>query len=233
MTVTSPRAHSRLVADAITLLCSLAAVMAWDLSGLDLAISRSFGTAHGFAWRDHWIASEVMHSHARQVGWGLLGLLIVNVWKPLPFARTLTRPERLRWLVSTLACACIVPLVKLVSATSCPWSLAEFGGSVAHYVPHWALGIKDEGPGHCFPSGHASTAFSFFTGWFALRDRAPRIARRWLLATLFFGALLGGVQVMRGAHYVSHPMWTAWICWSISALLAHRGPARAWVPMPH
>jgi membrane-associated PAP2 superfamily phosphatase len=233
MTVTSPRAHSRLVADAITLLCSLAAVMAWDLSGLDLAISRSFGTAHGFAWRDHWIASEVMHSHARQVGWGLLGLLAFNVWKPLPFALTLTRQERLQWLVSTLACACIIPLVKLASATSCPWSLAEFGGSVAHYVPHWALGIKDEGPGHCFPSGHASTAFSFFTGWFALRDRAPRIARRWLLAALFFGALLGGVQVMRGAHYVSHPMWTAWICWSISALLAHRGPARAWVPMPH
>ena len=39
--------------------------------------------------------------------------------------------------------------------------LAEFGG-VAQHVSHWSLGVLDGGPGHCFPSGHASSAFAFF-----------------------------------------------------------------------
>lgn len=220
----APQAHSQLTTDATVLLCLAAAVLAWDLSGLDLVLSRWFGTPQGFAWRDHWFTSEWMHAHARQLGWALLATLAVNVWKPLPFARALTRSERAQWLASTVACACIVPLIKHVSTTSCPWSLAEFGGTVARYVPHWVLHASDAGPGGCFPSGHASTAFSFCGGWFALRARAPRAARWWLLATVLSGALLGWVQVMRGAHYLSHPLWTAWICWTASTVLAQGPP---------
>ena len=33
---------------------------------------------------------------------------------------------------------------------------------------------------------------------------------------LALGALFGAAQVMRGAHYVSHVLWSAWICWTLS-----------------
>jgi len=120
-------------------------------------------------------------------------------------------------------------LLKLGSLTSCPWSLAEFGGT-ATYVSHWAFGQADGGPGRCFPAGHATAAFCFLPGWFILRRAAPVAARRWLIATLFAGAVLTMVQVVRGAHYVSHSLWTGWFCLLLGVVLVHairgRGPGR-------
>jgi membrane-associated PAP2 superfamily phosphatase len=119
-------------------------------------------------------------------------------------------------------------LLKQLSLTSCPWSLAEFGGSARH-VSHWAWGVADGGEGRCFPAGHATAAFCFLPGYFALRAAAPVAARRWLLAVLGAGAVLGVVQVMRGAHFASHSLWTGWFCWAfaLAALqAAGAGPRR-------
>jgi membrane-associated PAP2 superfamily phosphatase len=207
--------------DLLAVLAGLFAICLWDVSGLDLPLTRWFGTAGGFPWRDQWVMSALLHDSAKYPAWLVFGLLLVGVWMPLPFARKLARPERVWWLVTTLGCVVLIPLLRRESATSCPWSLVEFGGHVARYVPHWHLFQRDGGPGRCFPSGHASTAFSFLAGWFALRGRAPRAAKAWLLVTVAVGLLFGWVQVMRGAHYLSHSLWTAWICWATTALSFH------------
>ncbi|MBG6079176.1 membrane-associated PAP2 superfamily phosphatase [Rubrivivax gelatinosus] len=199
---------------------ALVPVVAWDASGLDLAVQRLFGSADGFAWRSHWFTSLVLHQGGRALAWVVVALLALNVVKPL-LGCALTRGERLRWLLVTLVVFAVVPLVKDASATSCPWSLAEFGGN-ASYVSHWRWGVGDGGPGRCFPSGHATSAAAFFTGWFALRRQHPRAARLWLAAVLMLTVLLGGAQVMRGAHYVSHVLWAAWLCWGVATLTAPR-----------
>jgi membrane-associated PAP2 superfamily phosphatase len=59
------------------------------------------------------------------------------------------------------------------------------------------------------------------------------VARRWLIAALAAGLLLGLVQQLRGAHYLSHTLWTAWICWAVGFAIdafLHRGSAdlRGW-----
>ena len=194
-------------------------LLAWDFSGQDIVLTRAFGTTQGFAWRNHWLTSEVMHGWVRSIGWIVFAALLVSIWRPWGFMRALTRGERARWVVVTGLCAALIPLLKKASATSCPWSLAEFGGGAAQYVPHWMLGVRDGGSGGCFPSGHAATAFAFLGGWFVLRAKAPRAARWWLGLTLLAGAVLGWVQVMRGAHYLSHSLWTAWVCWTAAALI--------------
>jgi len=107
----------------------------------------------------------------------------------------------------------VVSSLKSLSATSCPWDLAEFGG-VARYASHWALGMVDGGGGRCFPAGHASAGFAFVGGYFALRRRQPRAARLWLAASLAAGLVLGGAQQVRGAHFMSHTLWTGWLCWT-------------------
>ena len=33
------------------------------------------------------------------------------------------------------------------------------------------------------------------------------------------GTLFGGVQVARGAHFVSHVLWSAWMAWGINVTL--------------
>lgn len=201
-------------------LAALLPVLAWDAGGLDLPLERLIGGPEGFAWRSHWLTSTVLHEGGRALAWVVVVMLALNVVKPL-LGCALTRAERLRWLLTTLVIFAVVPLLKSGSATSCPWSLAEFGGQAAH-VSHWRWGVADGGPGRCFPSGHATAAAAFFTSWFALRRRHPRAARLWLGTTLVLTALLGGAQVLRGAHYLSHVLWAAWLCWAAAAATAPR-----------
>ncbi|MBL8343842.1 MAG: phosphatase PAP2 family protein [Rubrivivax sp.] len=217
----SRQARSTALRDAATICAGLVLLAAWEIGGLDLPLARLYGSAQGFVWRDHWLTGGVLHGGARALAWALFGVLVLGLWRPLAFVRGLLRRERVWWLATTLLCVSLIPLLKRTSATSCPWSLVEFGAGLAEYVPHWMPGVRDGGPGGCFPSGHASTAFAFLTGWFALRERAPVAARRWLIATVAVGLGLGWVQMMRGAHYLSHSLWTAWICWTVAALSFH------------
>jgi membrane-associated PAP2 superfamily phosphatase len=206
--------------DLLTLAASLALLIAWDLLDFDLPISGLFADAGGFPLRDQWFVAGVLHSGSRWAAWVIALVLVVGIWKPLPFARNLTRRERADWVAATLACALLIPLLKVFSLTSCPWSLAQFGGSATH-VSHWLIGHADGGPGRCFPGGHATAAFCFLPGYFILRPVAPRAARRWLGLTLAAGAFLTWVQVVRGAHYVSHSLWTGWFCYVLSLVSLH------------
>jgi membrane-associated PAP2 superfamily phosphatase len=208
--------------DLLAAAVALAGLLAWDASGADLIVSRWYGDAHGFAWRDQWLTRALLHDGGRLLAWTLMGLLLVNIARP--WAGRLSRAERVRWALATLACALAVPALKHFSHTSCPWDLQEFGAAAA-YVPHWAMGRLDGGPGRCFPSGHAVAAFAFFSGHFALRPHHPRAARAWLAVVLAVGAAFGWAQLARGAHYVSHTLWSAWISWLLCAVLAAPGLA--------
>ena len=199
---------------------ALALLLLWDASGFDLTLLRMVGDASGFAWRDQWFARGVLHEGGRALGWAVFAALALNLRWPLPFARDLSHRDRLWWFATTLTCLLLIELTKRMSLTSCPWSLAEFGGS-AHFVSHWAFGVRDGGPGGCFPSGHASGAFSFLCGWFLLRRRHRKAACWWLAATLGAGLAFGIAQTLRGAHPPSHTLWTAWICLAVSTISYH------------
>jgi membrane-associated PAP2 superfamily phosphatase len=152
------------------------------------------------------------------VGWALIiGLALAIRW-PVGVLRHLSKSERIAMLLGILASVLSISTLKQLNHTSCPWDLAEFGG-MANYVSHWVLTVRDGGPGQCFPGGHASTGFALFAGYFALHKKAPRAAHAWLVAALVAGFGLGWVQQIRGAHYFSHNLWTAWICWTVSGTL--------------
>lgn len=192
----------------------LLALVLWDASGLDLPLARWAGSAQGFAWRGSPALVLWLHEVPRALSILLVLLLVAGVVWPWGFLRRLARRDRVQLVASILGAIALTTLVKRFSDTSCPWSLAEFGG-VARYVSHWAWGMRDGGPGHCFPAGHASAALGFVAGWFVLQRTAPRMATAWLLAALAAGMLLGLAQQVRGAHYMSHTLWSAWICWSL------------------
>ena len=192
----------------------LLALLLWDRSGLDLVLARWAGSEQGFAWRSTPALVLWLHEVPRALSMLLIVLLVVGAVRPWGFLRRLSRRDRVQLAASILGAITLATLVKRFSDTSCPWDLAEFGG-VARYVSHSAWGVRDGGPGHCFPAGHASAAFGFVAGWFVLRRAAPRMATAWLIAALVAGLLLGLAQQVRGAHYMSHTFWTAWICWSL------------------
>ena len=194
-------------------LAALACVVAWDAGGQDLAVARLFGSDSGFPLRDHWLLVQVLHEGARYLAWLLALALALGVWWPRGVLRRLDMAGRLQMAASALLALAVVSVVKNLSTTSCPWDLAEFGG-VARYASHWALGTLDGGSGRCFPAGHASAGFAFLGGYFALRRPAPAAARWWLAAAIAAGFVLGGAQQMRGAHFMSHTLWTGWLCWA-------------------
>jgi membrane-associated PAP2 superfamily phosphatase len=218
--------------DVVVTLVALAGLLAWDASGLDPTVARWVGSSTGFAWRDAWWTSRLLHDGGRWAAWALLGALVVAALRT-PAAPTggPTRGERWRWLAVMLASVVAVPALKRFSLTSCPWDQAEFGGT-ARYVSHWQFGLADGGPGHCFPSGHAVAAFGFFGLYFMWRDHDPRRAHAWLRVVVVAGLAFGAAQLLRGAHYPSHTLWSAWLCWTISAAAAH-GPRRRPVPRLH
>jgi membrane-associated PAP2 superfamily phosphatase len=198
--------------------------LAWDASGLDLPFAHLAGSTHGFPWRDHWLFTTFLHEGGRRAAWLLALALCLGVWWPVgPLAR-LGECERLQLAVTTLLGALAVAIVKSGSQTSCPWELTDFGG-LAHYASHWTL-RPDGGAGHCFPAGHASSGFSFVGGYFVFRGRDGRAARRWLAAALAAGLVLGLAQQWRGAHFMSHTLWSAVVCWGIACAVAAAWPRR-------
>lgn len=194
-------------------IAALVCLFAWDALGQDRALAHAFGSGNGFPLREQWFFVQVLHEGARRAAWLVLLLLSLGVWWPVGLLRRIDLGERLQLTVSALVALLVVSSLKGLSATSCPWDLAEFGG-VARYASHWALGIVDGGGGHCFPAGHASAGFAFMGGYFALQRRQPRAARLWLAASLVAGLILGGAQQVRGAHFMSHTLWTGWLCWT-------------------
>jgi membrane-associated PAP2 superfamily phosphatase len=159
------------------------------------------------------------------VGWGvLLACTALAVW-PLGPLKTLSAHERRGWIGSIWLALLAVVLLKGISQTSCPWDLEVFGGSAQH-LSHWAWGRTDGGPGHCFPAGHASTGFAFVAGGFWLAPHHPTLARRWWWAAGAAGAVLGGAQQLRGAHFMSHTLWSGWLCWAMGVAIWHLSKRR-------
>lgn len=224
------------------LLLGLVCLLGWEASGLDLAVSAWAGGLAGFPLRQAGSWASQAHTLGRWFsGLLLLALGLDALWPSAawraPAHRTAQALQARRWVAfSTLGVVLAVPALKRVSATSCPWDLAVFGGQVP-YVPHWWLDVVDGGPGHCFPSGHAVGALAFLVPALARwRQGAPGGG----LATatvLLAGLVFGGVQVLRGAHHASHVLWSAWLCaaWAVAsdaaaAALRRRASAPAAAP---
>lgn len=203
---------------------ALVLLLAWDASHLDLRAMRQVGDANGFALREAWVTRVLIHEGGRLVSYVAMAFIVLlNLWpRVLP---TLSTRERRWWLVTTLVCLTVISLLKRASLTSCPWDLTEFGGAAQH-VSHWAFGARDGGGGHCFPSGHASAAFAYLAGGWALARAYPRAAWAWGATVVLLGLIYGLGQMARGAHYPSHTMWTGWICWAVTVAAAQVGPWR-------
>ena len=194
------------------LLCNVA----WDLAAFDLPLARAFGGAAGFALRDAWTLSLVLHEGGRYASWALALALCIGVWWPWGALARLELSRRFQLALTPLVLVTALALLKAFSTTSCPWDLHEFGGA-ARLVSHWVfLKGGDGGSGHCFPAGHATAGFAFIGGYFAFRDEAPALARRWLGGAMLAGFTFGIGQQLRGAHFMSHTLWTAWLCAAIA-----------------
>ena len=196
-------------------LAALAIWLVFECSGLDLRLSTLAysAEARAFPLRDAWLTAVVGHTglkYAADLLW--VALLVVAL-----ASRRWRRPALHAALGAALA-ATTVSALRSWSAHSCPWGLDLFGGSAQWFALFGAV-PADPGPGRCLPSGHASSGFALIALYFAFRDGHPHLARAGLALAVALGLVAAWVQVLRGAHFASHALWTAWIAWAVNAAL--------------
>lgn len=108
-----------------------------------------------------------------------------------------------------------VSWLKAGSPRYCPYDLAEFGGFAQH-LSLFDAAPPGLSPGHCFPSGHASAGFCLLAFYFAgLELGNRRLALAGLCGGFAAGMLLGMTRIAQGAHFLSHNLWSALVCWLV------------------
>jgi membrane-associated PAP2 superfamily phosphatase len=187
---------------------------------LDLALERQFyDAARGvFPLANDWLLKNVLHDAARSVSATAALVLVAMAVVAWAIPRTRLRSYRGELLFAAalaLSAAAIVGLLKHFSAHACPWDLAEFGGTAA-YHPLLSASAGARVPHGCFPAAHPLTAYAWLTAGFVLYPFASRLARRWWTLAFVLGTAFGAVQVVRGAHFASHVLWSAWVVWAVT-----------------
>ncbi len=210
-----------LVSPSLYLLMSALMLIALNqFTNIDLILADyyfNFQTKH-FRWKSTWFAQQLMHVYVKDCimlfGIALISFVLVDAVVTFKGMTSWLR-TRLRFIAfAAVLVPTIISLLKQQSALHCPWDEQRYGGTAPY------LRLLDAVPssmqaGHCFPAGHASTGLwlaSFCVFWLPHR---PRVAVGVFIAGLGGGFVLGWVQQMRGAHFLSHTLWSMWIASAI------------------
>ncbi len=173
---------------------------------------------NSWALKDSWITEQVLHKGGRAVSILLalvvLGLLVasycLNDWhqhrKPLTYL-----------FVAVSGSSLLVSFVKSLLAVSCPWEFQRYGGSLNYHTVYEQLSLRN-GEG-CFPAGHASAGYAWIALYFFWINYSSNLRWAGLVFPLVAGIAFGFAQQVRGAHFISHDVWTLATCWFYSLAL--------------
>ena len=205
----------------------LLSALLFEISDLDLVISDRYYDFTSGSWhlRDAWWTERLIHKAGQKLI-QLIVLAALSVWA-LSFQIKSFRCWRRAALFLFLSIALGTGIVALGKATTnrhCPWDYDRYGGSVP-YVTLLEPNPQGCSRGNCFPAGHASGGFALMSSYFIFYGRNRRLAAGGLLLGLALGMTFGFGQVARGAHFASHNIWTAAICW-FSGLALYTGVFR-------
>ncbi|MCH7390478.1 phosphatase PAP2 family protein [Acinetobacter dispersus] len=180
---------------------------------IDLHLIQPWVSTHGtFPYKNDWFLDKLNHTYVKQ----LLTVVYVIFFFLWCASFKLEKLKPNRWLYGymfwvSMLCTCIVGLLKAHSYHACPWYMTH--ETATGFV--WDFSAT---AGHCFPGGHASTGFALITGFFVYHLHQTQRAWFYLIAGMILGFAMGWAQMMRGAHFLSHNLWTAWVCVAINLL---------------
>jgi membrane-associated PAP2 superfamily phosphatase len=199
---------------------------------LDVTIARTvfFDAPHAQWIGAHsWLINELVHTGGRWAVRVLLAIVLafwIATWVERDW-RQLRRPAAF-FLVSALLSIGVVGLLKTLTNVDCPWDLATFGGRFP-YVELFADRPDALRAGQCFPAAHASSGYALLALYFTFRERHAGLAKLGLALGLLTGLVFGLAQQARGAHFVSHDLWSAFLVWTVTvSVYAFAFRARLW-----
>jgi len=121
-------------------------------------------------------------------------------------------------LLTLVAVPVIAGFGKSTTDTFCPSEIRRYGGDVPYVklCEPYPANDRPERKGHCFPAGHASGGFALLGLMWLRRTRGWKMGG--LLLGLGTGWWMGGYQMLKGAHYLSHTVVTMLLAWIVLLL---------------
>lgn len=165
-----------------------------------------------FILRDNWYLAELSHRYIKNFI-VLIYVSFLMLWLG-SFKFNTLKTNRWRYgyfFGMVILSTSMIGLLKSQSAHACPWNITI-------PTPQGFFWDFSATKGHCFPGGHAATGFAMMAGYFVFRDSNQKRAYFYLISAVILGFALGWAQMMRGAHFLSHNLWTAWIIWLINVV---------------
>lgn len=172
-----------------------------------------------WAFKDAWLTTHVIHRGGKNLS-TLAGVLVMLAllracldtrWKAL-------RRPLLYLLLAVGLSTGMVALLKSMTQMDCPWDLQRYGG-LRPFIGLFESRPELLGRAACFPAGHASAGY----GWVALYFFALQVRPRWrwvaLATAVATGLAFGFSQQLRGAHFLSHDVWSLAVSWTVAVLL--------------
>lgn len=198
-------------------------------SGLDLWVADQLYAWSGSAWtlRDAWLTEGLIHLYGRKLI-AMFGTLLLLLLADSYFHPRLKRYRIGFWylLTSALATVIVINATKYLSHVDCPWDLQRYGGEFP-YVHKFAPHPGTFRVGNCFPAGHASGAYGWFGLYYLCLMFFPQWRWRAFSGVLLLGVIFGIGQQLRGAHFISHDLWSLALCW-FTASLVYWGFVKFW-----
>lgn len=214
----------------LLLFALLASLLATTMA--DVAIAHAFffdETRAQWLGANSWWTNELIHHGGAWLIRGMVAAALLlwasSWWRPE--WRELRKPA-LYFMASVTLSVGLVGLLKAITNVDCPRDLAEFGGSFPfiHLFAHRPGAMRHA---RCFPAAHASSGYALLALYFALRERSRWASRLGLATGLGMGLIFGIAQQARGAHFISHDVWSAWLVWTVSlSLYTFVFKARLW-----
>lgn len=201
----------------VPLLTLAALTIVIDLSDIDLLMADYFYAIQGnsWTWKNSWLTEVFFHKGGRGASICLALILLVLLGLSF-FNRTLAAHKKtlLYLFLATAGSSLLISFLKSSLAISCPWEFDRYGGQLVYSSVVEQLLLRN-GAG-CFPAGHASAGYAWISSYFF--GLYYRSRWRWvgLGASILAGAVFGFAQQIRGAHFISHDIWTLAICWFFS-----------------
>ncbi|MDD3801961.1 MAG: phosphatase PAP2 family protein [Desulfuromonas thiophila] len=204
---------------------SFVTLMIVALSGLDQTLAEIFYDRQLGLWpyKHSWWAETLIHDGGRKIViiTAATSLILVLLSRLDRFWHSFSRPALYLLLCIGLGTG-LVATGKYILDRPCPWSLQQYGGTrqeISWRETLSCVGLTRAKSGHCFPAGHSAGAFSLSAGYFIFLKHNRKRAQQALFLSLALGCLFSFGQIARGAHFLSHCLCSAWLCWVVNWVL--------------
>lgn len=193
-----------------------------EFGHFDTRLADTFYAWGGNHWqlKNAWVTAVLIHKWGKYFSIAIV-LIVLSIWGSSFVWPTFTHwKSRLQYLlIASLSGSLLVSTAKSITNISCPWDFSRYGGTQEYLSLIEQLWVRNGS--HCFPAGHASAGFAWVAIYFVgLHTRS--LWRWWGLAcALLCGCIFGFSQQLRGAHFLSHDLWSFGFCWMVSLIYYH------------